>query len=117
MTSGMSRQGSIHFIKAIAIQVNIEVVGDVHVCVSQQSGENLHIHPFVIAIRGECVPEYVFPSVFNARFLTGDAGLVSQGLVGKTFAIVIDENPFIFPALIQTFQQLSRLGREGNGYI
>ena len=95
----------------------IDVVCDVHICMSQQSGENLHIHPFVIAIRGECVPEYVFPSVFNSRFLTGDAGLVSQGFVGKPFAIAVGENPFIFSAFIQTFQQFYSLGREGNGYI
>ena len=117
MPSGMSRQGSIHFIKAIAIQVNIEVVCDVHISMAQQSGEYLHINALVVAIRGECVPEYVFPSVFNSRFLTGDAGLVSQRLVGKPFVIAFDENPFIFPAFIQTFQQLYRLGREGNGYI
>ena len=115
MPSAITRQGRIHFIKPISIQVNIEVVGDIYVCVSQQAGENLHVNAFVIAIRGECVPEYVFSSVFNPRLLTGDAGLVSQGLVGKPFAVVIGENPFVFSALIQAFQQSYRLGREGHG--
>lgn len=117
MPSGITRQGSIHFIKPISKQVNIEVVGDIHVCVSQQSGENLHINALVVAVCGKSVPEYVFPSVFNSRFLTGDAGLVSQCLVGKPFAIAVGENPFIFSAFIQTFQQFYRLGCEGNGYI
>ena len=117
MPSAITRQGSIHFIKPISIQVNIEVVGDTHICVSQKAGEYLHINAIVVAVCGKCVPEYVFSSVFNPRLLTGDAGLVSQRLVGKPFAIVIDENPFVFPAFIQTFQQFYRLGREGNGYI
>ena len=97
--------------------MNIEVVGDTHICVSQKAGEYLHINAIVVAVCGKCVPEYVFPSVFYSCLLTDDAGLVSQRLVGKPFAIVIDENPFIFSEFIQTFQQFYRLGREGNGYI
>ena len=115
MPSAITRQGRIHFIKPISIQVNIEVVGDIHVCVPQQAGKYLHVNALVIAIRGERVPEYVFSSVFNPRLLTGDAGLVSQGLVGKPFAIAVGENPFVFSAFIQAFQQFNRLRREGNG--
>ena len=95
--------------------MNVQVLSDIHVCVPQQAGKYLHVNALVIAIRGECVPEYVFSSVFNPRLLTGDAGLVSQGLVGKPFAVVIGENPFVFSAFIQAFQQSYRLGREGHG--
>ena len=95
----------------------IDVVCDTHICVSQKAGEYLHINAIVVAVCGKCVPEYVFPSVFNSRFLTGDAGLVSQCFVGKPFVIAVGENPFVSSAFIQSFQQFYRLGREGNGYI
>lgn len=76
MPSGITRQGSIHFIKPISIQVNIEVVGDTHICVSQKAGEYLHINAIVVAVCGKCVPEYVFSPVFKSRFFTGFARLI-----------------------------------------
>ena len=53
-------------------------------------------------------------SVLDSSIAASTAGLVSQRLVGKPFAITVGENPFIFSAFIQTFQQLYRLRREGD---
>ena len=56
--------------------MDIQVIGDIHISMTQEARKYLHINAFVIAIRGERVPKDVFPSVFNPRFLTGNAGLI-----------------------------------------
>lgn len=92
--------------------MNVQVIGDIHISMTQEARKYLYINAFVIAVRGECVPKDVFPSVFYPCFFTGFACLVSQCLVGEPFAIVIGENPFIYPARILFFQYVDRLGRE-----
>ena len=69
-------QGRIHFIKAITIQVNVEIIGDIHISVTQEARKYLYINPFVIAVCGECMPKDVFPSVFYPCFITGFARLI-----------------------------------------
>ena len=70
-------QGRIHFIKAITIQMNVKVIGDIHISMTQEARKYLHINAFVIAIRGERVPKNVFPSKLYPCFITGFACLVS----------------------------------------
>ena len=70
-------QSLIHFIKAITIQVNVQVIGDIHISMTQEARKYLHINAFVIAIRGERVPKNVFPSKLYPCFITGFACLVS----------------------------------------
>ena len=48
----------------------IDVVCDVHISTSQQSGENLHIHPFVITIRRKSVSEHMLSPVRHKSILT-----------------------------------------------
>jgi len=55
----------------------IDVVCDVHISMAQQSGENLHIHPFVIAIRLKSVSEHMLSPVRNNGSLAKALGLVS----------------------------------------
>lgn len=42
--------------------MDIQVIGDIHISVTQKERKYLHINAFVIAIRGERVPKNVFPS-------------------------------------------------------
>ena len=77
LLSPIPHQGLIHFIKSIAIQVNVKVIGDIHISMTQEARKYLHINAFVIAIRGERVPKNVFPSKFYPCFITGFACLVS----------------------------------------
>lgn len=95
--------------------MNIEVIGDIYVRVSQQAGEYLHINAFVIAIRGECVPKDMLAPEFYPCLFTSLSRLVSQCLVREPFAIVIGENPFIPLASILFFQYLDCLCCEGDG--
>ena len=59
----------------------IDVVCDVHICMAQQSRENFHIHPFVIAIRRKSVSEHMLSPVRNTRSLAQALRLVSQGFI------------------------------------
>ena len=77
----------------------IDVVCDVHIRMSQQSGENLYVHPFVIAIRRKSVPKDVFALVVNASRPAGALCLVSQCLVGQPVALGICKYPFAPSAL------------------
>ena len=109
LLSPIPHQGLIHFIKAITIQVNVKVIGDIHISVSQEARKYLHINAFVIAIRGERVPVYMsaaaenllhprkhisvnngFVGVLNDDlFLLGDAPPF-LGLVANHLALVVD---------------------------
>ena len=79
--------------------MNVYVVCNVHIRMSQQSGEDLYIRPFVIAIRRKSVPKDVFALVVNASRPAGALCLVSQCLVGQPVALGICKYPFAPSAL------------------
>ena len=87
MRSNVPQQGIVHFVEAIAIQVNIQVIRNIYIRVTQQAGENLHVHPLVIA----------------------------QCLIGQPFSTAIREKPIARSALKLAFQDVYRLGREWDG--
>lgn len=76
--------------------MNVYVVCNVHIRMSQQSGEDLYIRPFVIAIRRKSVSEHILSPVRNTRSPAQALRLISQGFIGKLPPIVIHENPFNF---------------------
>ena len=77
LLSPIPHQGLIHFIKSIAIQVNVKVIGDIHISMTQEARKYLHINAFVIAVGCECVAKHMLAPEFYPCFFTGFACLVS----------------------------------------
>jgi len=56
--------------------MHIDVVGDIHVSVSQQLGEDLHIDALVIAVRRKRVTENMLSSVSDVSGFAKALGLI-----------------------------------------
>ena len=69
-------QGGIHFIKAITIQVNVKVIGDIHISMTQEARKDLHINAFVIAVSSECVAKHMLAPVRHTSSSAQALGLV-----------------------------------------
>ena len=56
MLSPIPHQSLIHFIKAITIQVNVKVIGDIHIGMTQEARKYLYINAFIDGMRfSRCV--------------------------------------------------------------
>lgn len=53
----------IHFLKSISKQMNINIAGDIDICVSKQSRQNLDIHALAIAVCSKRRPKDMFSLV------------------------------------------------------
>ena len=78
MLSSIPHQSLIHFIKAITIQVNINIICDIHISVSQEARKYLHINAFVVAVGCECVAKYMLAPEFYPCFFTCLSRLVLE---------------------------------------
>ena len=74
-------QSLVHLIESIAIQVNVDVVGDIYIGMSEQLGKNLDVHALVIAVCSERMPKDMFASVLNPCIAARALRLPSQSLV------------------------------------
>jgi hypothetical protein len=73
--------------------MNIDVVRDIYIGMSEQLGKNLDIHALVIAVCSESMPKNMFASVLNPCIAAYALRLPSQSLVRKPFAVVSHEYP------------------------
>ena len=71
MRSDVPHQGAVHLVEAIAIQMNIQVIRNIYFRVAQQAGENLHIHPLVVAICSERMPKDMVASILDFGLIAG----------------------------------------------
>ena len=107
-----SHQRLVHLIKSISIQMNIDVVRDVHIGMSEQSGKDLHVDSFVIAVRRKSVSEHMLSSVRNVSGFAQTPCLPSESLVREPLPIVTHENPFVFRVSRQHFQERNSFRRQ-----
>ena len=74
--------------------MNIDVIRDIYIGMSEQLGKNLDVHALVIAIRCESMPKDMFASVLNPCIAARALRLPSQSLVRQTLPVVSHEYPF-----------------------
>lgn len=58
--------------------MDVYVVCDIHISMTQESGNNLYIHPIVVIVCDKGVSENMFAAIFYFRFFAQFARLKSQ---------------------------------------
>ena len=74
--------------------MDVYIVCDIHTGMTEELWQNLNVDPFVEAIGGESVPEYVLPTVFNVGCPICALGLIAQNFVSPNgrFDLVISQS-------------------------
>ena len=80
-----SANNSPHFLQRVPEEVNVGVVRDCYVCVSQKLGQNFNITTPVVAIGCERVSEYVISFVWHLRSVAGGLQPESQLVIRTRF--------------------------------
>lgn len=101
--SFLQAKRGVHRVEAVAVEVNVDIVGYLDAAMTHEAGEDLNVDPLVVAVGREGMTEGVLTVIFDAGSLAETFRLIDKLLIGVARFILL-KDPLRFPTGKQRFQ-------------